>query len=69
MVTIARSTVPPWNLLVHWLAHFPWYLTTLLHRYLDRDLGWYLDTLSDWPVMAHLLRDRSCNCCAVCAWD
>jgi len=54
---------------VYWLAHFPWYLTTLLHRYLDRDLGWYLDTLSDWPVMAHLLRDRSCNCCAVCAWD
>ena len=68
MMAISRGTVLPWNLLVYWLAHFPWYLTTLLHRYLDRDLHRHLDTLSDWLLMAHLLRDRSWNCGAVCAW-
>ena len=54
---------------MNWCAHLPRNLATLLHRYLDRDLSGYLDTLSDWPVMAHLLSDRSCYCGAVCAGD
>ena len=69
MMCIAGCAVVARHFLVNWCAHFPGDLAALLHRYLDRDLSGYLDTLSDWPVMAHLLRDRSCYCGAVCAGD
>jgi len=67
VVRIARCAMLSWHFLVHWSTDFSWHLATLLHRYLDRDLSWHLDTLSDRSVMAHLLRDRSCYCGAVCA--
>jgi len=67
VVRIAGGAMLSWHFLVHWGTDFPWHLATLLHRYLDRDLSWHLDTLSDRSVMAHLLRDRSCYCGAVCA--
>jgi len=67
-MSITRCTMLSWDLLVYWLAHFPWYLATLFHRYLDRDLGWNLNTLSDRPVMAHLVMYRSWYRGAVCAW-
>ena len=67
VVRIAGCAMLSWHFLVHWCTHFPWLLATLLHRHLDRDLSWHLDTLSDRSVMAHLLRDRSCYCGAVCA--
>ena len=69
MVCIAGCAVLARHFLMNWCAHLPRDLATLLHRDLDRDLVRYLDTLSDWPVMAHLLRDRSCYCGAVCAGD
>jgi len=68
MVPVAWAAVFPWHLLVHRGTHFSWHLGTLLHRHLDRHLSWHLDTLCDRPVLAHLLRDRSCYSGAVCAW-
>ena len=69
VVCIAGCAVLARHFLVNGCAHLPRDLATLLHRYLDRDLAGYLDTLSDWPGMAHLLRYRSCYCGAVCAGD
>jgi len=69
MVCVAWGAMFAWYLLMYRRADLPRDLATLLYRYLDRHLSWYLDTLSDWPVMAYLLWDRSCYCSAVCAGD
>ena len=69
MVCVAWGAMFAWYLLMYRRADLPRDLATLLYRYLDRHLSWYLDTLSDRPVMAHLLWDRSCYCSAVCAGD